>query len=544
LTEILSLKPEDAKRLHPEALRWFNDQRTTIESEVPLGALSDDDLNTFLSDDERGKFLKWKDEVARELTHCMDIEQRVPPGPLAEAIIGFAVLKSQLGLLPPMDNLRSLLMKVYNRKREAQRKQENEERRQAEKKEEEEEARRRQEQAEAERNLAFEAIYPPIADAKKYLNRPGEYDKFITSIHGAIDAYLTVGEEYLNHTKASEYKWYQITIRDRRQQEAHKLQAIRAANEYNHRINQEIAKLTSRLDHRLKDLSSYFRAKIQDKRFTGHNFDHVLSAEDKGNFDSTLVSVANKKLLQLIPDDLRQFIGLPSRYYRLYFPLPTASYSFEEMPRIDFSFETFVAAYAEIWLKPGKKNFGDYEFLLPQIEEKDYSVTLQKPKFLGYYYLILSPEDIGGYVFWESIPLILLKGLLNGEIKPEGTTISAASDEEVTYRIPKVKDEITIPNSFAGYVKTIGTIDRMVSMNILTEKVASIVIAELNELNVEQEAPPREDKVKREDTKKAKAVQLFSEGKRPSDPEVKSLGIKPNTAYRYHQEWKKTHNHT
>ncbi len=518
---------------------------------MPLGALSDDDLNTFLSDDERKEFQRLKDEVARELTHCMDIEQRVPPGPLAEAIIGFAVVKSQLGLLPPMDKLRSLLMKVYNRKREAQRKQENEERQRADKKK--EEARRRQEQAEAERkkkreeekrNLAFEAIYPPIADAKKYLNCPGEYDKFTTSINGAIDAYLTVGEDYLNHTKASEYKWYQITIRDRRQQEAHKLQAIGAANEYNHRLNQEIANLTSRLDHKLKDLSNYFRAKIQDKRFTGHNFEHALSAEDKGNFDGTLVSVANRKLLQLIPDDLRQFIGLPSRYYRLYFPLPIASYSFEEMPRIDFSFETFVAAYAEIWLKPGKKIFGDYEFLLPKIEEKDYSVTLQKPKFLGYYYLILSPEDIGGYVFWESIPLILLKGLLNGEIKPEGTTISAASDEEVTYRIPKVKDEITIPNSFAGYVKTIGTIDRMVSMNILTEKVASIVIAELNEPNVEQEAPPREDKVKREDTKKAKAVQLFSEGKRPSDPEVKSLGIKPNTAYRYHQEWKKTHNRT
>ena len=167
-----------------------------------------------------------------------------------------------------------------------------------------------------------------MADAKKYLNHPGEYDKFITSIDGAIDAYLTVGEDYLNHTKASEYQGYLITIRDRRQKEAHKLQATRAANEYNHRLNQEIAKLTSRLDHRFKDLSSYFRAKIQDKRFTGHSFDYVLSAEDKGNFDGTLVSVANKRLLQFIPDDLRQFTSLPSQYHRLYFPLPAASYSF------------------------------------------------------------------------------------------------------------------------------------------------------------------------------------------------------------------------
>ena len=40
-------------------------------------------------------------------------------------------------------------------------------------------------------------------------------------------------------------------------------------------------------------------------------------------------------------------------------------------------------------------------------------------------------------------------------------------------------------------------------------------------------------------SKKAKAFALFSQGKRPGDPEVKSLGIKPESAYRYYQDWKK-----
>jgi hypothetical protein len=40
-------------------------------------------------------------------------------------------------------------------------------------------------------------------------------------------------------------------------------------------------------------------------------------------------------------------------------------------------------------------------------------------------------------------------------------------------------------------------------------------------------------------SKKAQAFQLYNEGKRPSDSEVKSLGIKPETAYRYYQDWKK-----
>jgi len=41
-------------------------------------------------------------------------------------------------------------------------------------------------------------------------------------------------------------------------------------------------------------------------------------------------------------------------------------------------------------------------------------------------------------------------------------------------------------------------------------------------------------------SKKAHVFQLYNDGKRPSDSEVKSLGIKPDTAYRYYQDWKKT----
>jgi len=53
---MLSLKPEDEKRLHPEALKWFNAQKAEIQFEVPLEELSDDDLNTFLLDDEKREF--------------------------------------------------------------------------------------------------------------------------------------------------------------------------------------------------------------------------------------------------------------------------------------------------------------------------------------------------------------------------------------------------------------------------------------------------------------------------------------------------------
>ena len=166
-------------------------------------------------------------------------------------------------------------------------------------------------------------------------------------------------------------------------------------------------------------------------------------------------------------------------------------------------------------------------------------VLLEKPRFLAYYYLILAPEDLGGYVFWESIPLILLKGLLNGEARPDGCTISAASDSVTTYRVQGFEEEVDVPDKFVEYLKNIGSIDKMVDMGVMTEKVGNIVKAALGELQVKRIIPPAREKAGRRDSMKGRAFWLFDEGKRPGDPEVKALGIKPNSAYRYYQDWKK-----
>ena len=75
MTEMLSL---DAERLHPEALRWLNDQRTMIEREVPLDALSDDDLNAFLSDYEGREFMRHKEEITRGPVTCINMDMDSP----------------------------------------------------------------------------------------------------------------------------------------------------------------------------------------------------------------------------------------------------------------------------------------------------------------------------------------------------------------------------------------------------------------------------------------------------------------------------------
>ncbi len=510
MTEIFDLGDKYKGRLNSHALRRLSDWLGQILTEVPqIRQLTEEqlnaDLDTYLNNDERVEFSKCEDDIVGWLCKCLDTGDT------------FFRLAYDERVIDPMSRIKSLIIEAYRRA----------------------DAKRRKKEYDDRWCAAFVSIKPPVDDAKKYLNDK-EYNEFILAVGKAIDVYLEKGAAYLADVKAFDYDWWLKKIRERKKKEAQKEQATNTAIEYNRRLNQEMAKLTARLDQKQRDLGSYFRAKIQDKRHTNHDFDYVLSKKDEMNFDSTLVSMANKRLEQLCPESLRQFIVLPSQHYRRYYPLPSASYSFEEVPSLNFSFDIFVAAYAEVWLRPGNISFDGYEFLLPWLKDENGLPLLEKSKFLGYYYLILRPEDLGGHVFWETIPLVLLKGLLNGEARPYGSTILEATDSVITYSVQGFEEEIEVPDKFADYLKGIGSIDEMVSIGIMTEKVGNIVKAALGELEVKRKIQPVQKRAGGRDSIKEKAFRLFDEGKRPSDPEVKALDIKPNSAYRYYQEWKKT----
>lgn len=54
LTTILTLKPEIARHLHPLAAKWFDDLSAAIEKQLAIDGLTVDDIEAFLSDDEKG----------------------------------------------------------------------------------------------------------------------------------------------------------------------------------------------------------------------------------------------------------------------------------------------------------------------------------------------------------------------------------------------------------------------------------------------------------------------------------------------------------
>ena len=469
---ILSLEPEGIeKRMHPRALEHFRKFQADARFEVPLEELKDD---------EKPEFQRYMNQIKDGLRTCVDIGDGDSLDNQAKLLL------FEVHTIIPMFSIRQSLKKVYDRKvkslREEQEKRKEEERQRAAKAKEEQ--RKREEKAEAQRRekeeeerwrAARKAVNPPIDDAEKYLNKPGEHDRYIQAALVAIEVYMEKGEEYVDDSRTFDYRWYLKEISRRKTQEAQKAHAISEAKKYNAYLNQEISRLRSKLEPKQKDLITYFKLKIKDSRHTDHNFDYVLSVEETNDFDSTLVSVANEKLEQLIPNDLRQFIAIPSQYYRIYIPLPSASYNLKGIPCLDFSFDIFAAAYGEVWLKVSQKEFEGYIFDLPATEGTNGSALLEKPQFIGYHYLVLTPQDLGSGVPWDSIPLVLIKGLMNGELQPAGTTVLAVSEARTTYKINGFEGQSTIPDSFADYLKEIGGIDQMVSIGIIGKKVANVI---------------------------------------------------------------------
>ncbi len=507
---ILSLRPGEEERLHPYALKRYRDWHERILRAAPqLRQLSTEQTRAhsraYLRDDELGEFSKCLADITRWLSECMDTGDTYFPKAYAQWVV------------TPMLRVESLLVTACQRA----------------------EAERRRKEHEDQWCAVYLYLDPPTDDAKKYLDDKEERE-FKLAMAQAIQAYLEKGTAYGTDLRTLDYVQWLEKIEKRKKEEARRTQASCKANKYNERLNQEIRNLASRLDGERIVLADYFRANIQDKRCTNYSFHYVLSEEDEARFDATLINVAKRRLEQLVLSDLRSFISLPPRYYRLYIPLPVANYRLEKEPCIGIGFEVFAAAYAEVWLKPAKKSFNGYECTLPLIEEGNRLVQLERPKFLAYHRLILTPEELGGYVFWRSIPLILFKGLLNGETRPDGCTISAASDSVTTYRVEGFEKEVDVPDQFAEYLKSVGSINEMTAVGIMAEKVGSIVKAALGEVQARPNTPPAREKAVRRGSMKERVLRLFDQGKRPSDPEVRALGIKPNTAYRYYQQWKRT----
>ena len=504
MTEILSLKPEDKERLNSHALERLNEWQGRILTKVPqLRQLSADqakkDLATYLDENEITEFNKCLADIKRWLSECMDTGDKYFSYAFATWVV------------TPMFQVEYLVTKAYQAK-----------------------------QDEREWNTAYNAVNPPVKDAKMYFTDE-EYKGFVKAAGQAIRACIEKGEDYLSDVRSLDYHRYLGLIRNRKEKERQLFIAKLAAQEFNRRLGEERVRLRALLSPNRKSLESYFRKRIKDRRYSGQVFSRLLSKKEEQALDNRLIGVSRSKAEELVSNGFRPFVV--SECWRSFFLLPSADYILEEVPCLSFTFDVFAVVETGVWLKPGQKEFNGYVFDFPLKQGKEFS-SIKAKEFLGYHHLVLTPKELGGWILWQSIPLVLLRGLLSGETGPNGTVITSASNNEITYAVEGFEEEVEIPTQFAEYLEHIGSIDEMVEMGIMTEKVGNIVKAALAELEAKRKAPPAKEKGRKGDSVKDRVFHLFDEDKRPGDPEVKALGIKPNTAYRYYQEWKKIQNRT
>ncbi|MFO7996413.1 MAG: hypothetical protein R6U93_04615 [Dehalococcoidia bacterium] len=503
---------EDEQRLHPRVLERINDLEARILKEIPQlnGQEITVDLDIYLDDKERAEFQECLADMRKWVAGCMDTGDSYHPYAYSS------------WMTHPMNRVQSLIEKAYRLKAEQA------------------ELERKQRECEEKWQLAREAVNPPLSDAEMYLSNE-EYDEFIGAARQAILVYTEKGEDYLRDMRSFDYCWCLERIHNRKERERHLIVAKSTAQEFDRRLHEEKVKLQALLAPNKKDAESYFRKQVRDRRYTGQNFSWLLSKQEKHAFDRMLVEISRKKVEALVSADFRPFIA--SECCRSFFLLPRADYGLVKIPCLGFLFDVFAVVETGVWIGPKQKVFDGYVFDLPLREERG-NASITTPDFLGYHYVVLTPEAFGGWSFWQSIPLILLKGLLNGETRPSGSRITSASADDMTYEVEGFEGEVEIPTEFAKYLQSIGSIEGMASIGIITETIADIVKSELAKIGKEQPALAVKGTLKDEDTLKTKAFQLFGRGKKPSDPEVKALGIKPNTAYRYHQTWKKALDHS
>lgn len=139
------------------------------------------------------------------------------PGPPLDSGPGPAFLMMQLMSFVHIENMKSLLPKVYDRKSatrpEAVRKRDDFER----------------------TTRALEALSPPIALAKKYLTCTEEYLGFEMSINEAVEVSLDTSEFSVYQKRAGEYLRCVKLIEDRQWEETRKQCTQSAADAHNHR---------------------------------------------------------------------------------------------------------------------------------------------------------------------------------------------------------------------------------------------------------------------------------------------------------------------
>ncbi|MFC1871415.1 hypothetical protein ACFLYF_03335, partial [Chloroflexota bacterium] len=356
--------------------------------------------------------------------------------------------------------------------------------------------------------------------AGRYLNKD-DIDKLHVAVDEAAKVYLKEGDSYLRNYQTSDYRRWVEKINYEKEKEQIRLDSEAQAQAFRPRLDQGLEEIERKLSPKKEDPAVRIKRYCSNNgeaRYLGESFTDIIGGDDdrKNNWTQGYIPAAEAKLLKFIPGELRDFIL--TKPVAEFFLLPGANYSHCGVPCLDFYFDVFSVVTITVSAQAGQKVFNGYRF--------NFLTNLREPKLLGYYQITITPNKPH---FWQSVPISIIRALIDGNLEPPTTTILERTDHLTVYKVKNFEENICeIPISFERYCRSLGSFEKMRELGIIKERTAEIL-----------ELPQPIINHKESKSKKARAFELYSEGKRPSSPEVKSLGIKPESAYRYYQDWKK-----
>ena len=445
-TKFFGLKHEDEKRLHPHALKRFDDFRTEISGEIPqLEQLTiseiNAEINANLNDEEQARAAKYRGNILEWLWKCIDIGN------------GYSRYSPvyDTSVISDMSGLKQLVKTAYERKEEKTK----------------EEERKREENRQWKEASLHVFPYKLLKEAKRYLNKD-DIDKLYVAAGVATKVYLQQGDNYLDSYKTYDYRWYLRKINYEKEKEQIWLDAQAQAQAFCPRLDQGLKEIERKLSPKKEDPAVRIKRYCSNKgeaRYLGESFADILGGDDdrKNNWTQGYIPAAEAKLLKFIPEEFRDFILTKPTV--AFFLLPSANYSHCGVPCLDFYFDVFAVVTIIVSAQAGQKVFNGYKF--------NFLTNLREPKLLGFYQITIIPNEP---YFWQSVPISIIRAFIDGNLEPLGITILERTDELTVYEVKKFKEDIcAIHISFERYCRSLRSFEKMRELGIIKERTAEIL---------------------------------------------------------------------
>ena len=402
LPPILHLPPVNKEQMEPYPLMRYLNLLKNIYDEVPLDELCEDDL----VEEEKAKRKENTDKIVDWVQKCSKDSGQAT----------LVVYPYSMVIFYYMSDLKALLKTALERKAEKQ-----------------------MLEAEKQKRLALlKEIDPPLDDAKKYLT-PEETQRFLNSIPGAIDAYMSRDKKaesyspgiWLITSKTFDYRYWVLIIKERKEEEIRRKQAQTRHDQYIDRLSAAVEKFKEELG---KSKKPKFVHPPELVKYEPENWCELELATMQ-----QIQKWAERNIFKILPEILTYLtkwkLDLQSQV------VPVAVYEVvDSIPCLTWYFDTHILVTASFELKKCVLR-ERHPYYTAEVEAEG--------EKLGVLYFEQSEWLTPGTF---TTPIVLLSLLAKGDLEAPGITVTEHGYLFTTFAIQGFEEEVEIYDGFRKYI--------------------------------------------------------------------------------------------